>query len=203
MMGKEAYNLERGSYRAIGDVEKLERCRGRARTETERRSLGQRLRQVVVHMDNASDRYDRFEALRRQELDEAARLLLDVTGRESDRLWKVVGTVLPQLSHRYRASSAIENLNSVLRPCLVVQKHAEQGFLNLFQDYWSTGKRQWGRWKDTSAHELLTGEKLADWLSRCPRSCGRSCAALRGPESRRTVASGIRPPATAAPCGDQ
>ena len=59
----------------------------------------------------------------------------------------------------------IENLNSVLRPCLVVQKHAELGFLNLFQDYWSTRKRQWGRWKGTSAHELLTGEKVADWLS--------------------------------------
>jgi hypothetical protein len=102
---------------------------------------------------------------RRQELVDATRHLLDATDRDMGRLKRAVGTVLPQLAHRYRASSAIENLNSVLRPYLVVQKHAEQGFLHLFQFYWNTRTRQWGRWKGTSAHEMLTGDNVGNWLS--------------------------------------
>ena len=104
-------------------------------------------------------------AARQEELRAATRHLLDVTGRDPQRLQTAFGAVIPRLMHRYRASSAIENLNSVLRPYLVVQKHAEQGFLNLFQFYWNTRKRQWGRWKGTSAHEQLTGEHVEDWLS--------------------------------------
>jgi hypothetical protein len=271
MMGKEAYHLERGAYRAIKRVEEdLPYKRTRAKTAKERRSIGQQLRKAREHMDTAIDRYDRFETLRReagrvleltdrgsgrlrtsgevvevltriaaemadiggkrvrkvakyignraeglgryldslatrlqavtqeaggdeiveaatrayqasldasrrcpawdrlarrQELADATRQLLDATGRDLARLQRAVGVVMPQLAHRYRASSAIENLNSVLRPYLVVQKHAEQGFLNLFKFYWNTRTRQWGRWKGTSAHETLTGEKVEDWLS--------------------------------------
>jgi len=271
MMGKEAYHLERGAYRAIKRVEEdLPYKRARAKTTTKRRSIGQQLRKAREHMDTAIDRYDRFETLRREagrvleltdrgsgrlrtsgevvevltriaaqmadiggkrvrkvakyignraeglgryldslatrlqavtkeaggdevveaatrayqasldagrrcpawdrqarrrELAEATRHLLDATGRDLARLQRAVGVVMPQLAHRYRASSAIENLNSVLRPYLVVQKHAEQGFLNLFKFYWNTRTRQWGRWKGTSAHEMLTGEKVEDWLS--------------------------------------
>ena len=73
--------------------------------------------------------------------------------------------VIHELVRRHRASSAIENLNSVLRPYLVVQKHAEQGFLNLFRFYWNTRMREWGRGKGTSALEELTGQKVEDWLS--------------------------------------
>jgi hypothetical protein len=102
---------------------------------------------------------------RREELEEATRHLLDVTERDGERLKTAIGTVMPVLANRYRASSAIENLNSVLRPYLFVQKHAEQGFLGLFQFYWNTRIRQWGRWKGTSPHESLTGEKVEDWLS--------------------------------------
>ena len=102
---------------------------------------------------------------RREELNKATLLLLDVTDRDPDCPRRAVGLVMPQLAHRYRASSAIENLNSVLRPYLVVQKHAEQGFLHLFQFYWNTRTRQWGRCKGTSAHDQLTGHKVEDWLA--------------------------------------
>jgi len=272
MMGKEAYHLERGGYRAINVVEELEqrRLRARNRTEKERRSIGQQLRKARVHMDAAIDRYDRFETLRReavnvleltdrgsgqlrtshelvavltrvaeqmreiggkrvrgvaryignraeglgryldglsarleaiteeaggaevvqatlrtyqaslqverkgpawdrkarkQELREATHHLLHTTEHDVERLGRALEAVLPELIHRYRASSAIENLNSVLRPYLVVQKHAEQGFLSLFQFYWNTRTRQWGRSKGTSAHEALTGQKVEDWLT--------------------------------------
>lgn len=85
---------------------------------------------------------------------------------------------MPELAHRYRASSAIENLNSVLRPYLVVQKHAEQGFLHLFQFHRNTRTRQWGRWKGTSAHELLTGERVEDSLSMLGFPPGRADGTL-------------------------
>jgi hypothetical protein len=39
----------------------------------------------------------------------------------------VLALVLPILVARHRASSNIENLNSVLRPYLAVQKHAQPG----------------------------------------------------------------------------
>lgn len=270
MMGKEAYHLERGAYRAINTVDEWARRRAKARDETQRRSLGQQLRIARGRMDIAIDRYDAFEMLRREagraleltergsgrlrtscemvevltrvatemmaidgrrvgkvatyirnraeglgrylddlairlqavteeaggvemveaairayqaslqvarggpawdrrsrqkELADATRHLLHTTERDLPRLTRAIGTVLPELAHRYRASSAIENLNSVLRPYLVVQKHAEQGFLNLFRFYWNTRKRRWGRWKGTSAHEQLTGEGGDDWLA--------------------------------------
>ncbi|MBT3223610.1 MAG: hypothetical protein HN348_31450 [Proteobacteria bacterium] len=78
-MGKEAYHLEQGGYRAIGTVDEL--TRRRAKAEVQRRSLGQQLRRARVRMDAAVDRYDRFEALRR----EAGRVL-ELTDRGSGRL---------------------------------------------------------------------------------------------------------------------
>ncbi len=102
---------------------------------------------------------------RKQALTDAAHHLLNTTEHDRERLMKAIGTIMPVLANRYRASSAIENLNSVLRPYLVVQKHAEQGFLNLFRFYWNTRKRQWGRWKGTSPVETLTGTKVEDWLT--------------------------------------
>lgn len=102
---------------------------------------------------------------RRQELTEATSHLLDAGGRDPERLQPAVGLVMPDLAHRTRASTAIENLNSVLRPYLVIQRHAEQGFLGLFQFYWNTRARPWGRWKGTSAHELLTGDTVDDGLT--------------------------------------
>lgn len=284
MMGKEAYHLERAAYRTINTVDELVRSRARAQAETRRRSLGQQIAQTRDRMDEAIERYDRFEALRREagrvlelsdrgsgrlrtseeveavltrvsaemmglggqriakvaryignraaglgkyldrlatrlaavtdeaggeevvqatirayqatlqvsqggpawdrrarrsELTDATRHLLHTTGRDTQRLKQAIGTVMPELAHRYRASSAIENLNSVLRPYLVVQKHAEQGFLNLFRFHQNTRTRQWGRWKGTSAHEALTGVKVDDWLSMLglPPSSALSAAA--------------------------
>jgi hypothetical protein len=102
---------------------------------------------------------------RQQELVDAVRHILEVTGSEPERLQRAIAAVWPQLAERHRASSAIENLNSVLRPYLVVQKHAEQGFLDLFRFHWNTRTREWGRWKGTSAYEQLTGKKVDDWLT--------------------------------------
>ncbi len=101
----------------------------------------------------------------KQELTEATRHLLSVTGGCPERIQRVLNSVVRVLGQRYRASSAIENLNSVLRPYLVVQKNVQQGFLNLFRFYWNTRQREWGRGKGTSAYEALTGERVEDWLT--------------------------------------
>ena len=81
MMGKEAYHLERGAYRAITTVDEIEHRRARARTESNRRSLGQGLRRARDRMNKAIDRYDCFETLRR----EAGRVL-EMTDLVSGRL---------------------------------------------------------------------------------------------------------------------
>ena len=119
--------------------------------------------QASLMMSRACPLWDR--SARRQELRDATQHLLAAAEQDRERLMKAIATVMPQLANRYRASSAIENLNSVLRPYLVVQKHAEQGFLNLFQFYHNTRTRQWGRWKGTSALETLTGDTVDDWLT--------------------------------------
>ena len=114
---------------------------------------------------------------RHQELHDATLHLLKMTEHDPERLQRAVGTVMPVLAHRYRASSAIENLNSVLRPYLVVQKHAEQGFLDLFRYHWNTRTREWGQWKGTSAYEMPTGNEARDWLTRLGFPPGEGFAA--------------------------
>ena len=102
---------------------------------------------------------------RARELDEAAEELVRCANGNLGLLQKSVGLVFPILVARHRASSAIENLHSVLRPYLVVQKGAHQGFLNLFRFWWNHRNRCWGRHKGTSAVEGLTGDHIADWLT--------------------------------------
>jgi len=114
----------------------------------------------------------------KKELRAAARNLLAVGG-DSERIKVAMTAVIPELTQRHRASSAIENLNSVLRPYLVVQKHAEQGFLDLFRFFWNTRKREWGRGKGTSAHEQLTGVRVEDWLCLLGFAPGTGLAATR------------------------
>ena len=63
------------------------------------------------------------------------------------------------------ASSAIENVHSCLRPYIALQKGAHQPFLDLFRFYWNTRTRGEGRWKGTSALEVLTDQKVEDWLT--------------------------------------
>jgi hypothetical protein len=66
---------------------------------------------------------------------------------------------------RHRASSAIEGFNAALRPYLYVHKGVTDGFLELFRAHYNLRTRRWGRHKGTSAHEILTGERVTDWLS--------------------------------------
>jgi hypothetical protein len=89
-------------------------------------------------------------------------MLHDAAGKKTDVVLNDVNDVL---QHRYRASSAIEGFNAALRPFLYVQKGVTSGFLELFQAHHNLKKRRWGRHKGTSAHEVLTGEKVNDWLS--------------------------------------
>jgi len=116
---------------------------------------------------------------RRAELAVATQQLVWVTAGEPQRLVSALGAVLPVLSQRHRASSAIENLHSVLRPYLVVQKHAQAGFLALFQAYSNLRKRPSGRFQGTSAYQLLTGQTVSDWLTvlGLPPSASRAAAA--------------------------
>ncbi|MCN4144377.1 MAG: hypothetical protein LC437_04700, partial [Thiohalomonas sp.] len=60
---------------------------------------------------------------------------------------------------RYRASSAIEGFNSVLRPYLYVRKGVNQNFLKLFKAWYNLKTRRQACYKGTSA------QKVDDWLS--------------------------------------
>lgn len=103
--------------------------------------------------------------LQKDELNAAVASLVALAERDPARLQQLAAAVLPILATRHRASSAVENLNSVLRPYLVVQKHAEQDFLDLFCFYWNTRTRAWGPHKGTSPYETMTGDKVHDWLT--------------------------------------
>ena len=100
---------------------------------------------------------------RRAELVASAQELVAQSGRP-ERLLRALSVVTPVLQRRHRASSAIENLHSVLRPYITVHKRVSQGFLDLFRFYWNARIRRWGRHKGTSALELLTGDKHEHWL---------------------------------------
>lgn len=69
------------------------------------------------------------------------------------------------MGFRHRASSAIEGFNAALRPHLYVHKGVSQGFLELFRAHHNLKTRRWGRHKGTSAHELVTGQEVDDWLT--------------------------------------
>lgn len=119
--------------------------------------------QAALDVHRGGPKWDR--SARQEELEEAVRGLHAVTDRDPEALRRTIGAIFPLLVNRHRASSAIENLNSVLRPYVFVQKSAGQGFLNLFQFYWNTRTREWGRWKGTSAYGSLTGKEVGDWLT--------------------------------------
>lgn len=127
---------------------------------------GREVVEAAVRLYQANLRVNRGKSAPAQaELRAAVHGLLEAVDGAPERIAEVVGAVFPVLDRRARASSAIENLNSVLRPYLVVQKHAQQGFLDLFRFYWNTRKRQWGRGKGTSPYQSLTGEPIEDWLT--------------------------------------
>jgi len=69
------------------------------------------------------------------------------------------------LKKRYRASSAIEGFNALLRPYLYLRKRVDQGFLELFKAWHNLRTRRWGRNKGKSAYECISGQKVDDWLT--------------------------------------
>ncbi len=69
------------------------------------------------------------------------------------------------LQIRRRASSAIEGLNSVLRPHLYLHRGVTQGYLELFRAYFNLRTRRSGPFKGMSAHQRLTGQAVKDWLT--------------------------------------
>ena len=106
---------------------------------------------------------------RRGQRREQARHLLGAYARLSDLLGAnttaLLEAVKALLEKHHRASSAIEGFNAALRPFLYVHKGVTQGFLELFRAYYNVRTRRWGRHKGTSAHQCLTGERVADWLT--------------------------------------
>ena len=78
---------------------------------------------------------------------------------------ELLAAVKALLDRHHRASSAIEGFNAALRPYLYVHKGVTQGFLELFRAHFNLRTRRWGRHKGTSAHQCLTGEPVADWLT--------------------------------------
>jgi hypothetical protein len=87
----------------------------------------------------------------RQQLGDQADCLLE----QVQQLWQ----------QRHRASSAIEGFNSSLRPYLYGHKGVSAGFLELYQAYYNLRTRRWGRHKNTSAYQSLTGHTIDDWLT--------------------------------------
>lgn len=78
-----------------------------------------------------------------------------------------IDAIFAIIDERFRASSLIESLNSLLRPYLFVHKSVSQGFLELFVAWRNLRSTTWwGKHKGQSAYEVLTGEKVKDddWL---------------------------------------
>ena len=82
-----------------------------------------------------------------------------------EKLDDLLDSINALLEKRYRASSAIEGFNSVLRPYLYARKGVSQGFLELFKAWYNLKTRRWGKHKGSSAHECITGQKVDDWLT--------------------------------------
>ena len=82
-----------------------------------------------------------------------------------EKLDDLLDSIRALLEKRYRASSAIEGFNSVLRPYLYVRKGVNQSFLELFKAWYNLKTRRQGRYKGTSAHECISGQKVDDWLT--------------------------------------
>jgi hypothetical protein len=97
------------------------------------------------------------------------RLLLAAFGllrqQRPDSADALVNAVRHFVQQRHRASSAIEGLNSSLRPHLYVHRGVTQGFLELFRAYFNLRNRRSGPYQGLSAYERLTGKPVQDWLT--------------------------------------
>lgn len=100
--------------------------------------------------------------LDKQHLLGAFAMLKEIAGDSTGEICDAIKGIMLK---RHRASSAIEGFNAALRPFLYVHKGVTDGFLELFRAHYNLRTRRWGRHKGTSAHEILTGERVSDWLS--------------------------------------
>lgn len=116
---------------------------------------------LVAELENQRRCWQRNEHTRHL-LGAFARLNSLVGAQEANELLDAVKALL---EHHHRASSAIEGFNAALRPYLYVHKGVTQNFLELFRAYYNSRTRRWGRHQGTSAHQLLTGQPVDDWLS--------------------------------------
>jgi len=66
---------------------------------------------------------------------------------------------------RRTALTLIEKIECVVRALTRQEEHGAQNFLELFRADYNLRTRRWGRHKDTSPHECLTGSPVNDWLS--------------------------------------
>jgi hypothetical protein len=103
----------------------------------------------------------------RPKLQAAARPIIErIIRLASDRASEATHAVLAIVAKRHRASSAVEGFNALLRPYLHVHKRVSQGFLELYAAWRNLRTRPMGKHRGTSAYELLTGDKVDDWLGR-------------------------------------
>jgi hypothetical protein len=87
----------------------------------------------------------------------------DLIGEEFE---KIKETVFDELDNIIQASSAIENINSILRPYLDSSKNqTSQEFLNIFMFYHNHRRYKAGKRKGKTPMEIFTGKKQdKDWI---------------------------------------
>jgi len=115
---------------------------------------------LVDDLRHGRRRWAKYEM--RRLLAGAMSILGGLAGEQLEELLAAVDLVIQR---RHRASSAIEGFNAALRPFLYIHKGVTQGFLELFRAYHNLKTRRWGRHKNTSAHECITGQPVTDWLA--------------------------------------
>ncbi len=102
---------------------------------------------------------------KRKRLATAGAIVRRIIRSAGERASEATTAVLAIVAKRHRASSAIEGFNALLRPYLRVHKSVSQGFLELFTAWRNLRTRPMGKHRGTSAYQLLTGQKVDDWLS--------------------------------------
>ena len=107
-------------------------------------------------------RYDYARSTLLQRAKRGVESLMTLSEQRLKVLWP---QVQGQIAARYRASSFIECVNSVLRPLLTVRKHSSPGAMALFAAWWNLHPRTEGPMKGTCPYTLLTGRVVKDWLS--------------------------------------
>ena len=130
---------------------------------SKKRGLYQRWR-VLWRVNNMLG--NRHHAHARTELRQKAVMYLgwirNLTVERLEELWLYV---MGAINERYRVSSLIECINSVIRPILAVRKHVSRGALALFAAWWNLNPRTTGPLKGTCPYTVLTGREVKDWLS--------------------------------------